>query len=639
METDLPDWKAITDDAFDRLVATLNKHDNTLSKDHASALRVLLDAFSRMASGDLSGRYAFGLSCGLGKTSAVEAWLSALASNPNVLAQVGVGVAATKVEELCRMKRALIAAGVHEELIALVHSYKHDPEGVKQGKPGVASEPSTPNPETRPIALVTHSRINLGADGLDTYQKFAGKPRLLIWDEALIVSSARSLDIVSLREAVGGFIPPGPPIEGRAEAGEWLTSSLGMILAELDRLADPLAQTRTLQLPQRSAEALEHYRSQIAECDKSQFDPALILLDFATERLRVSRAGQGQGLLTYSLRVPKSLENIVVLDASYPIRELEKLDQTIVDGETLPLASDCSVSFASIKDHSNVKVLQWVRAGGRASMRAAFKRNRKNRDVTQAIVEAVKGVPSEEAVLFFVYKPRIKEEPDYEKILRGDLKAAGIDVDATVEVQIDGKTETRPRFNFSTWGNETSSNEWAFIPNFFAVGIYRRRDQDIAACSLGQRASLLAPLTSSHVREVQRSEVANAVYQAASRCAMRRVHNGKALKTTTWIIDFDPELSVELEKVLQGASFEAWLPEQAIRIHKTKKWTDRIGRYLARPDVPDKLSVTALKRELKRSDETAVSPDTFTRALGKALKRLPGWTKDGRSLHRLTGGL
>ena len=52
----------------------------------------------------------------------------------------------------------------------------------------------------------------------------------------------------------------------------------------------------------------------------------------AHEEVRVINTGQG-GVIQYEISVPRELRNIIILDASYPVRRLMQLDRTIVDAE------------------------------------------------------------------------------------------------------------------------------------------------------------------------------------------------------------------------------------------------------------------------------------------------------------------
>ena len=59
-----------------------------------------------MATGDLQGRWAFGIQTGLGKTTCTIAWLAALAKL-GFAGRVTVAVASTEAEALCEIMDAL----------------------------------------------------------------------------------------------------------------------------------------------------------------------------------------------------------------------------------------------------------------------------------------------------------------------------------------------------------------------------------------------------------------------------------------------------------------------------------------------------------------------------------------------------
>ena len=137
----------LTAPAFKLLVRLLTDYDNALSEGHASALMALVGLMTKMAQGELKGRWAFGLPTGMGKTSAIIAWTATLVAAR--LDHISVAVSCSKVEALCQMKRDMIAQGVPTDRIGLIHSYRD------------ASEPSTEGAD-RQIMLVTHARVRDG---------------------------------------------------------------------------------------------------------------------------------------------------------------------------------------------------------------------------------------------------------------------------------------------------------------------------------------------------------------------------------------------------------------------------------------------------------------------------------------------
>ena len=76
---------------------------------------------------------------------------------------------------------------------------------------------------------------------------------------------------------------------------------------------------------------------------------------------------------------------------------------------------------------------------------------RSDRKMAKEVVEVIKTIPTDEAVLLYVYKLNQPRGVDYTKTLLGELEAADIPTDTLTP---DGK----PRIVIQTWGNETSLN-------------------------------------------------------------------------------------------------------------------------------------------------------------------------------------
>lgn len=96
----------LSNDAFDILISHLEQNGNRLSDLHRQAVRAMLQEMTDYATGAISGRRAFSLGTGCGKTSAIIAWITAL--HRLGYHWVSVSVSASKVEALCDLKRQLL---------------------------------------------------------------------------------------------------------------------------------------------------------------------------------------------------------------------------------------------------------------------------------------------------------------------------------------------------------------------------------------------------------------------------------------------------------------------------------------------------------------------------------------------------
>ena len=230
----------------------------------------------------------------------------------------------------------------------------------------------------------------------------------------------------------------------------------------------------------------------------------------------------------------------MILDASYPIRQLMHEDTSIKDAERAMVTGGMRLSkpLAQLKDYSRVTWHVMKAAGGRSSMNKAFRdTERRPRVVTFDVADVIRQVPADESVLVFVYKHRGRKNPDFKAELLADLHKAGINTDTTVEVpQPNGTVEVRKRINVATWGNETGANAWAHCKHVVMVGILQKDRKLLEALMAGQRNDLDTELTGAELYRVVDSESAHLAHQAASRSAMRHVDNGMAREAHVWVM-------------------------------------------------------------------------------------------------------
>lgn len=608
------------------LCGWLEGYGNRPSVPHQLALRSLLQTFTDYATRTRSGRYAFGLPTGTGKTLAVISWITSVVLRGHE--QIGVAVSACKVEALCQIKRALIEAGVPEDRIGLIHSYACDHIKVEAGEEGYASEPSTGD-DDRQIMLITHSRVRSQNDkNIIRFSQFRGQPRdLLIYDESLIVSESTCQSVECLRIAACGLAQvntQGPLADTAARTIRWF----GDVIAKIDsaRLAAEtglhdesiirIAPPEGVQ-PQEALQGLQRYRKAVT------LDGLQWLLDLAPASLRVIPDYQG-GVLRYEIVVPPELKNIVVLDASRPIRQLCQEDRTVKDAEQyIPAARACPVPFAQLKDHSDVTIRHWSRGGGRGSMRKDFS---ENRQVVKAVVDVVKGIAADQAVLIFTFKHRPSDgRLDYIKTLRSQLHRSGIDLNAKLS---DGSR----RINFAWWGQHESINEYSHCRHVILAGVLHLPHHVVAAQFVGQANDLARPFPKGQLDELVQSEACHAIYQALSRGACRKTIDGKARQMDAWIIHPRKRTVETLRDVMPNVRIVPWEPQRQKRRRrcdgKIHKLAQRIASYLNDPQARQRgtLSIRQLKRELEVAGR-------WEHARREAIPAMtPGWSLDGRSV-------
>ena len=644
----------LTEAALDRLVNKLEGFGNTVSSQHQAALQEVLSAYTMIALGKRSGRWAFPLAPGVGKTQSIVAWLSEAWDQgyfsvyrneqaADIDGAFSIAVSANKIEALCEIKRDLIEAGVPAELIGLHHSYQHKDRqaedfqnGLIQELPeGHASEPRTPGAFSKPVLLCSHNLIKNRADAMDTFYTFRGAQRsLLIWDESLLATQATSVTKLELDDDIADM-----EVRQKNGLGDYrlVIEALRMTVKVMkDRLKnqEPGSLLWTVILKEHLGPALEFYNMLP---DSYRYDAARILFDLSDEALRVADVyGQAKAaFIHYELLVSKELENIVILDASAPIRKLMDADKTI---KTIKSGMDL-VSYQNV----TVRQLQWN--SGRASMEKVIRSQDVNsRAMFKDIIEEVKSIPDDEGVLFFVFKPKYStyygRHLNFQRKLVEKLHQLGLPDKVMVRDHKTGEMVEKDRFNFLTHGNEASTSKFAFCKNVVFCGVLWRTPQDIAASTYGQTESKHV-LEQGLLKQVALSEKAYSFHQGMCRTQCRYINGvnaeGKALAkpANVWLIYKDECAAKPMEKVLKevlpGVRWEEWKTKHLKLGVSTSGLSRRIVGWLDSQDF-DRISTTKLKKEMELQNVTKI---TFTRTI-KQISGNPqsGWVLEGRSLVR-----
>jgi hypothetical protein len=605
--------------AYQLLIRKLKACGNDPGDKQQLALIELVTRLSSLALGRSSGRHAFALATGTGKTSSVIAFCRAL----DLLGydDVSVVVAQSRVDALCELKRELMAEGIPESKIGLLHTYTYDPSKVHPEDPdrmldGYASEPTTERNDERPVLLVTHQRLKQG--DLQDYGTYRGKQRsIVIYDESLIVSRSRAWTLLDLRKALG-YAKPSYEDHG---AVQYVETALGLIEQELAR-QEAQQPPQLIRLAQLHEETLRAYAGLFDKDPVSQ--PLADFLRVSTEDLRVIYTGRQEGgVVWYTTTIPEELRNIAVLDASWPIRLLEQMDRTLQPAGR----------WEGIKRYDRVTIHHLRHASGRDAMTKDFRGDRKvSREVVRLLSERI---PKNDPVLVVTFKPRspTRGRPlDFAGLLQRDLREAGIDPEERL-VLADGRTVGR--ISFLTWGAETGANRFRHCRHVIFAGVLHRSDLDVAGHMVGQQRRPEAMVPLELLRKVVLGEVAHGIYQAMSRGACRLVEGDQAHPMDAWLIYPDEVIREHLGPVLPGARWEAWEPA-VLKRAQTKRAANgrRVAEYLqGLPVGTSKVSLKALGQALPELANAGDS-NAFGQAVSDALQQCPDWERRGRTLYR-----
>ncbi len=260
-------------------------------------------------------------------------------------------------------------------------------------------------------------------------------------------------------------------------------------------------------------------------------------------------------------------------------------------------------------------------------MTKAFSRRREDRKVSQEIVETVKTIPGDQGILMFTFKQTSAKQVNMAETLKADLKAAGVDTEATL---LNGK----PRFVWLTGGLETAVSEYRSCSNVIFAGVLHRSDVDLAGAIVGQQDNLTADVPYAEILEVRRSEIAHSLYQAMSRGSCRRTVHGEAVPMKAWLIHYETSFRKLINRVMPGVVWKEW--EAKYLQAKTSKIEDaarKIRGYLeGLSEEVRKVSTMKLKKEVGARD---IPSQTWKLALQSCLEETPYWTLEDRSVARI----
>lgn len=520
----------LTNLSYKLLKASLAGFGNTLNTQHCMALHALLDTMTRMAEGSVTGRWAFGLPTGLGKTRAIIEWSTAVSQLklPYTLA-----VSASRIEALCTLKREMMDNGIPEEMIGLLHD------------DAKASMKATGDNDNRPFMLVTHQRIRSKKENLDLYNFHKGQQRnLLIYDESLMVSDVEHFDYADLTGCLAHAIYKHKHDTSKAEIRNYLVECLQILEYTYEHYEEAKHDLHLITPPSVDPRISEQYAREWERDGTISY-----FLRAANLDLRMLRSGH-TAVVSYRVVVPEELKNMIILDASYPIRKLCLYDSTIKSAEILPSVRRSGVKpFHELKKFDHVQLYRLRAFGGRHSMEKRFR----DRSMAKEVVQVLKTIPEDESVLFYVYKMNQPGSTDYRQILTSEIEKAGFKLTTQTP-------QGHQRYTIETWGNETSLNRHAHCSHVFLVGILHRDETELMGLYLGQTQDITGDIDKALAQDLQLSEKAHLAYQALSRGTCRTVSGGQARPMKGYLVEIDPEIETVLSSVMPGVQWDRWKP-------------------------------------------------------------------------------
>ncbi|PYN98288.1 MAG: hypothetical protein DMD91_15510 [Candidatus Rokuibacteriota bacterium] len=639
----LTDVYALTAAAHARVIRLMEEQGASFNGEggqrHREALFHLVGAFSMLVYGKADGRWTADLALGCGKTTSAVAFIAAL---HHMGLPFSIGVASEKVEALCQLYRDLIAEGVPEDKIGLVHSYGYDPENAErirrgeQARDGYASVPALKAAKanetaklwaSRPYLLMCHAKLlnrrttDAQKELLNIFVDENGKVdsrSALIYDEGLVPMRHMALSWPLLHAQITGL-----RTRLADQADEEQNALMRPLLDHLAACERVIAEEWARQTRGESARILAMPSCEILDNEK-EIEAAWSALDklrlplvsaFLTDSyrpLRISRAIQG--VMTFSPLLPKSFKRIICLDASAPIKSLMRADATIK-----PWSYNGVPFNGRVVDYSNLTIVAHKEKSGRGSIEAQTEYGA-DRPVFKGAGKVIREMSPDEASILFTFKTNdTKYDPT--EALKRTLTGYGVTLNSTVNVN----GEQRPSKVFLRWGQQMNLSSFSYAKNVHLCGVIERSMWDVGGEYLGRVGDLLAQIEHQNdMKEHIFSEAAYAVHQALGRGSIRTVRDGKASPMKAHIWFREPEL---LKHILTDGP-DAVLPDA--------RWTildDDMGELVEKlravldVQTEPRISIKAWKAIAGVSTE--IPQSTFQDARDEALDG-SGWHVEGQ---------
>lgn len=594
----------LTNEIYRQLQRLMARRELTLGAATWDAMHALCEVFTDTALGKQQDRLVISVPTGGGKTSLAIAFLAAL--DALEINDVGVVVCQNRIGALAEMRHELRELRVAPARITLLHSDKQIEERADTHSPD----------DARQFVLMTHAAV-ADCGRLHAYQSWQERPRVVIWDEALWTQSPQNISIrdvvmqraelkfhagmskasASLAEAVE-YVENCEPFDFDAVAdcdddtNDELAKAVARIKAD-ENLQEVHSHVETLETAAKEAAvrcAQGDESSEVVEfkaCDdyeqlvrmtralqsqpRAHFPALVALLAVAQIDQALVRVGDcnSGGVISFSEAVPKNLGGILVLDASWQVRDVLHADTTLRSVETVPVVAEALrkhglKTLSDLKTYNHVKVRQILASGGRRSI-VGRKREKKTGDLekeTPVVLPLVVDAIVEEwdagagGALVFLFKASRGDPSAVDELCKAlEKRRKGITVAEAAE-QVDG---SKPRWlQTAHHGSETGFNRARHCALVIIWGTLHENDDALAAKTLAAHNDIGADVSKATQRHYAHTEKLDRLLQALSRGSLRNpgADPGEASPMRALVIDADPQLGIDMMREFTGIEWK-----------------------------------------------------------------------------------
>lgn len=478
--------------------------------------------FQKICSGQMSERYALCLPAGAGKTTSILAWCLTI-HKQNL--PYSLSIASETVEASFGLRQQLLDMGISIEDIGIL--YKDDCESKKHLKDICRS---TKTPEQYRFLLVTHSRYKQSPLNND-YLTFQGLERnIIFWDESF--SSAKgscfSAEKIILETAGAMKILDRHQDHFSSEQFSVLKKFMSFLEYILEYHHDA---------PKASIDLYWAFKAR--DFNLLDLEKALSiarkrnLLSLSLELFRALIDNEDacihqDTIYTYERTISHDVQRMVILDASYRICTLSKLDKTV---QLLP------ISINRIYPNLAVNFLECP--SGRNGLNMLFRNNKKKVDLFDRVSDIIKSISSDEKIIIMTFVER--DSIDCTSKIKAELFKRDI--------------ETQDRIQIVTWGKEKGTNEFRNCQHLITIGFLDQGTDNYMSSAYAQTSGRYFSLEDMpSQQDIKNADYAQRLYQAINRLAIRDASFHDACTAHIFVHKGMPKI---LEQQLKGILLHA----------------------------------------------------------------------------------
>lgn len=475
----------------------------------------LQDTLSRMVVGDLSPmQYVSSLDPGVGKTSAIKAWLKVYLPKIESYGDKGVILCFDRLDEIQNFLKdsPLAPSGFG------VYVSEDREDGRELNRMGVGHQ----NIWQAPVLFTTKQQIINKGQKLKSFAgiqlfHYRGLPRAIrIWDESAIVGRPLSTTRGYIQELCGVLEAEGSPL-----------------YEVVDSLNDTLKTCTTkavITFPDLGG--MDFFHGFRWEGDRAR-RTAETLAMLSGRPVTVRIEGSGRAVLDCIGSIPDDFYPYLVTDASARIREnynlLDHYHQRVAYLEPRH----------SVKRYDPLTISVWDRSSSRDYY------SKQGVEMTSAeVAKVVRSIP-EEAFLIVTMKGKNGSVHErWKKAIKAHLPS-----------------EDHSRLHFLTWGRHTAVNDYGHIPNVILTSQlhYSPSGYEVAGMASANLPSSMGSLTNEQLKDFRNGEVSHHLLQCICRGAVRAARGDSCPPSGCWIIaDKSTGIRNLLPGIFPGCDIRPW---------------------------------------------------------------------------------